>query len=91
MQSTYKSIAETDELTVVSEYEPLKIDRTKYQTEAELEEEFLRRLVGNGYERLVVHNEEELIANLRLQIEKLNNYQFSDDELKRLLQSRETK
>ena len=71
-------------MTVVSQYEPLKIDRTRYQSEAELEEEFMRRLVGNGYERLVVHDEKDLIDNLRLQIEKLNNYKFSDDEWQRL-------
>jgi len=84
MQSTYKSILETEEMTVVSQYEPLKIDRTRYQSEAELEEEFMRRLIGNGYERLVVHDEKGLIDNLRLQIEKLNNYKFSDDEWQRL-------
>lgn len=84
MQSTYKSILETDEMTVVSDYEPLKIDRNKYQSEADLENDFIKRLLSNGYERLAVSDEKGLIDNLRKQIEDLNKYKFSDDEWKRL-------
>ena len=80
MQSTYKSILETDEMTVVTEYNPLIIDRTQYQSEADLENEFIKRLLANGYERLTVNSETELINNLRIQIEKLNKIKFSDDE-----------
>lgn len=84
MQSTYKSVAEAEELTVATEYNPLNIDRTAYQSEADLEKDFMNRLIANGYERLVVSSEEELVNNLRLQIEKLNDYKFSNDEWKRL-------
>ena len=84
MQSTYKSIAEAEELTVATEYNPLNIDRSQYQSEADLENDFINRLVANGYERLIVNDEAELINNLRLQIEKLNDFKFSDDEWKRL-------
>lgn len=84
MQSTYKSVAEAEELTVATEYNPLNIDRTTYQSEADLERDFMNRLIANGYERLVVSSEEDLVNNLRLQIEKLNDYKFSNDEWKRL-------
>ena len=84
MQSTYKSVAEAEELTVATEYNPLDIDRTVYQSEADLEKDFMNRLTANGYERLVVSSEEELVNNLRLQIEKINDYKFSNDEWKRL-------
>lgn len=84
MQSTYKSVAEAEELTVATEYNPLNIDRTAYQSEADLEKDFMNRLIANGYERLVVSSEEDLVNNLRLQIEKLNDYKFSNDEWKRL-------
>ncbi len=84
MQSTYKSILETDEMTVVSKYDPLTVDRTSYQSEADLENDFIRRLMTNGYERLVVKDENELINNLRDKIEKLNDIKFSDDEWARL-------
>ena len=82
MQSTYKSIIETGEMTVVSEYDPLQVDRTSYQSEADLENDFIRRLIANGYERLFV--KEELINNLRDKIETLNDIKFSNDEWKRL-------
>lgn len=36
-----------------------------------------------GYERLTIHKEADLIANLRTQLEKLNNYRFTDGEWKR--------
>lgn len=84
MQSTYKSVAETEELTVATEYNPLEIDRSAYQSEADLENEFINRLIANGYERLIINSEAELINNLRLQIEKLNDFKLSDDEWKRL-------
>lgn len=84
MQSTYKSVAETEELTVAAEYNPLEIDRSAYQSEADLENEFINRLIANGYERLIINSEAELINNLRLQIEKLNDFKLSDDEWKRL-------
>ena len=84
MQSTYKSVAEAEELTVATEYNPLNIDRTAYQSEADLEKDFMNRLIANGYEKLVVSSEEELVNNLRLQIEKLNDFKFSNDEWKRL-------
>jgi len=84
MQSTYKSIAEADEMTVVSEYQPLEINRTQYQSEADLENDFVKRLVANGYEKLTINSEADLIANLRNKIEQLNNYKFSDNEWEKL-------
>lgn len=84
MQSTYKSIIESEDMTVVSDYSPLRIDRTQYQSEADLENDFINRLIRNGYERLSISSEEELINNLRLKIETLNKIKFSDDEWDRL-------
>ena len=84
MQSTYKAILESDEMTVVSNYSPLNLDRTRYQSEAELEQDFINRLICNGYDYLTISSESELINNLRFQIEKLNKIKFSDDEWERL-------
>ena len=56
-----------------------------YQSEAQLEEAFVKQLCRQGYERLVVSSEEELIANLRTQLEALNRIGFSDKEWARLL------
>ena len=54
-----------------------------YQSEAALEQEFIRLLCELGYERLTIHKEADLIANLRTQLEKLNDYRFTDGEWKR--------
>ena len=77
---SYKLVAEGAESTVVAEYEPSHGRETAYQSEADLEEELLRILESQGYERLSAHTESELIANLRTQLEKLNDVRFTDNE-----------
>ena len=57
---------------------------SSYQSEAQLEDAFVKQLCRQGYERLVVSSEEELIANLRTQLEALNRTSFSDKEWTRL-------
>lgn len=57
---------------------------SSYQSEAQLEDAFVKQLCRQGYERLVVSSEEELIANLRMQLEALNRMNFSDKEWARL-------
>ena len=79
----FNIVAATSENTVVTEYEPVKARSDSYQSEAELEQEFIRLLCEQGYEYLQIHTEKDLIANLRLQLEKLNNYHFSEDEWRR--------
>ena len=76
----FNIVAETSENTVVTEYEPVKKRSDSYQSEAELEQEFIRLLCEQGYEYLPIHTEKDLIANLRNKLEELNNYQFSDTE-----------
>lgn len=57
---------------------------SSYQSEAQLEDAFVKQLCRQGYERLVVSSEEELIANLRIQLEALNRMNFSNKEWARL-------
>lgn len=73
----FNIVAATSENTVVTEYEPVKARSNSYQSEAELEKEFIRMLTEQGYEYLQIHTEKDLIANLRNQLERLNAYQFS--------------
>ena len=54
-----------------------------YQSEAALEREFIHLLTQQGYEYLQIHQEADLIANLRRQLEALNGYQFTDSEWER--------
>lgn len=81
----FNIVAQTNENTVVTEYEPVRQRSDAYQSEAALEAEFIRMLCDQGYTYLPIHTEAELIANLRAQLEALNNYRFSDDEWKRFL------
>ena len=72
----FNIVAETSDNTVVTEYEPVKKCSDSYQSEAALEQEFIRLLCEQGYEYLPIHTEKDLIANLRKKLEELNNYQF---------------
>lgn len=79
----FNLVAQTTENTVVTEYEPQKRQSDSYQSEHDLEEAFLQMLTEQGYERLALHKESDLVANLRTQLEKLNHFTFSDNEWKR--------
>lgn len=79
----FNIVAETNENTVVTEYEPVKARSDSYQSEEALENEFVRLLCEQGYEYLLIHTEADLIANLRKKLEELNKYQFSDTEWER--------
>ena len=81
--STYNQIIQSPETTVVSEYIPEKSRSDAYQSEAALEKEFIRMLTEQGYQYLSITSETGLIHNLRLQLEKLNGYSFTDGEWKR--------
>ena len=81
--SYFNIVAQSAESTVVTEYKPQSKRSDAYQSEAALEQEFIRLLCELGYERLTIHKEADLIANLRTQLEKLNNYRFTDGEWKR--------
>ena len=80
--SYFNIVAETNENTIVTEYTPVTKRSDAYQSEAALEAEFIRLLTEQGYEYLPIHSEEDLVLNLRRQLEKLNNYVFSDSEWK---------
>lgn len=73
-------ISENDNSTVLTEYKALDRVATSFQSESALEKELINTLVEEGYEYLSTHSENELILNLRNQLEKLNNYQFTDGE-----------
>jgi len=79
--SEYNIIYGDHESTVVAEYIPTPLVRENfYQSEAMLENELIQLLRGQGYEQLRITDEEGLLANLRTQIERLNDYQFYDSE-----------
>lgn len=84
----YSLVAENPESTVVAEYQPLYRKETTYQSEAELEKAFIEQLKTQAYDFLPIISEDELIANLRLQLEALNSYRFTNTEWEQFLKSK---
>ena len=78
--SLYNIVVSSNESTVVAEYIAEYVCSNSYQSESNLEQDFINRLLAQGYEYIRISNEAELVANLRLQIEQLNDYQFYDSE-----------
>lgn len=79
----YEPIALSGESTVVAEFvRPNEAREERYQSEAELEREFIARLQVQAYEYLRITSEADLITNLRRQLEALNKISFSDAEWK---------
>ena len=62
-------MSENDNSTVLAEYKGLNKIETSYQSEDALEKELIKTLVEQGYERLNINSEDELIFNLRKKIE----------------------
>ncbi len=80
----YNIISENTESTVVARYEHQQSGREEsYQSEADLEAAFIAQLVRQGYEYVQIKDEAALVCNLRGQIERLNNYRFTEGEWKR--------
>lgn len=80
----YNSIAQSNNFIVLDKYEKyvssVRETRT-YQTEASLEKEFIQDLINQGYEHLPdLKTPEAMLANVRVQLQLLNDVQFSDSE-----------
>jgi type I restriction enzyme R subunit len=79
----YEPIALNPESTVVAEFVLDTAKETGYQSEAELEKAFIKLLRSQAYEYLRITSAAELEANLRVQLEILNQLQFTDAEWQR--------
>ena len=84
----YKTIAESNNFIVLDQYNKfVEEPNAGYQTEGSLEREFIRDLQAQGYEYLQgLNHHDELIKNLRVQLQRLNNMVFSDAEWQRFLE-----
>lgn len=83
----YKMVAEGRESTVLAEY---KTDATRaqaYQSEAELEQAFIKELAAQAYDYVTIASEADLIGNLRVQLEALNGFMFTDGEWERFFEN----
>ncbi len=80
-------VAQNTQSTVVTEFVSSSKRAEHYQSEDALEKEFIKQLESQAYEYLKIHQEDDLIGNLKNQLEKLNNYIFSDNEWKNFFRS----
>ena len=81
--TNYKPITETNNFIVLDKYTKIQ-QGTGYQTEYDLENELIEDLKNQGYEYLPnLVNVEEMLNNIRLQLENLNNIKFLETEWKR--------
>lgn len=83
----FNIVAQTTENTVVTEYTPDARRADAYQSEAALEQEFIRLLCEQSYEYLPIHTEADLIVNLRTKLEELNDYVFTESEWEQFFQN----
>ena len=86
----YNTIAESNNFIVLdayTKYNELHEPSVAYQSEASLEREFIQDLVNQGYEyRPDISTPDALLANARLQIQGLNDVEFSDKEWLRFVE-----
>lgn len=82
--SQYKTIAESNNFIVLdkfTKYYEVNEAPAVYQTEAALEKEFIQDLINQGYENPIHLNTiEAMLANVRVQLQSLNDVAFSDAE-----------
>jgi len=79
----FEPIAITSESTVVAELDSESTRAKAYETESELEAALIELLKDQAYEYLQITDESALLANLKIQIEKLNKVEFTDTEWER--------
>lgn len=86
MAEQFNIIAEQSESTVVARYERTARTAQGYQSEDNLERAFIKQLVEQGYEYAQwIRGEKDLLANLRKQLEALNDINLSETEWNRLM------
>ena len=86
--SDYKTIAELKNFIVLDQYTQEWKVAESYQSESDLEREFIADLQNQGYEYLHgLNTPDALLANIRLQLQALNAVQFTDGEWLRFTES----
>lgn len=79
--SDLKALPESNQYIVLDNYIKIAEREFGYQTEADLEQKFIQDLINQGYEYLPsLTTPEEMLANIRFQLQRLNNVEFSDAE-----------
>lgn len=86
----YKTIAESNNFIVLEKFTKLSEAHDAsgpYQSEADLEKEFIQDLIHQGYENPThINSRESMMANVRVQLQALNEVVFSDGEWARFVE-----
>lgn len=86
--TTYKPIAESNNFIVLDKYTKQYEVAESYQSESDLERELIQDLMNQGYEYVPsLNNPIALLANVRVQLQALNNVEFSDGEWARFVET----
>lgn len=84
----YKAVAESNSFIVLDRYSRAWQLNESYQSEGDLEREFIQDLHNQGYEyEPGLNTPEKLLANVREQLQTLNNMQFADGEWMRFVET----
>ena len=81
-------IVEANHFIVLDRYTKESQVAEGYQSEADLEREFIEDLVNQGYKFLPqLRTPDAMLINVRAQLQSLNNVQFTDDEWRRFVET----
>ncbi|WP_457748982.1 type I restriction endonuclease subunit R [Sulfurimonas sp.] len=87
MNSHTKPIAESNNFIILDKYTKIEQEGSGYQTEADLENELIVDLQNQGYEYVQgLNTPQKMLANVRYQLQKLNDVTFSDGEWRRFVE-----
>lgn len=83
----YETIAESNNFIVLDKYVKIEQEGSGYQSEADLENELVVDLQNQGYEFVNgLNNPQKMLANVREQLQELNNVVFLEDEWQRFVE-----
>lgn len=84
----YKTIAESNNFIVLDQYNRDWKVADSYQSEGDLERELIQDLTNQGHEYLPgLNHPEAMLANLRVQLQALNNLEFLEGEWLRFVET----
>jgi type I restriction enzyme R subunit len=84
----YKTIAESNNFIVLDQYNRDWKVADSYQSEGDLERELIQDLTNQGHEYLPgLNHPEAMLANLRVQMQALNNLEFLEGEWLRFVET----
>jgi len=81
-----KPIVESKNFIILDKYTKIEQETASYQSEADLEKELIQDLQNQGYEYVDVNTPQKMLANVRVQLETLNDIEFLDDEWVRFVE-----